>query len=93
MPATNSISERSFSAMRPLHTYLRIDMGSSHLKNAMVLHIHEDRLDKLSMVDVANDFAFESDHRKSLFGRLDDVDLRRKSIHVKSVRIQVNINN
>ena len=45
------------------------------------------------MVDVANDFLFEIDHRKTLFGRFDDVDLRRKSIPVKSAGIQVNINN
>ena len=43
------------------------------------------------MVDVANDFVFESDHRKTLFGRFEDVDLRRKTIPVKSVEIQVNI--
>ena len=93
MPATNAVSECSFSAMRRLYTYLRTNMGSSRLNNAMVLHIHKDRLDKLSMVDVANDFVFESDHRKTLFGRLDDIDLRRKNIPVKSVGIQVNINN
>ena len=93
IPVTNAISERSFSAMRRLYTYLRTNMGSSRLNNAMVLHIHKDRLDKLSMVDVANDFVFESDHRKTLFGRFDDVDLRRKSIPVKSVGIQVNMNN
>ena len=45
------------------------------------------------MFDVANDFVFESDHRKTLFGRFDDHDLRRKNIPVKSVWIQVNINN
>ena len=93
MPATNAVSEHSFSAMHRLCTYLRTNMGSSRLNNAMVLHIHKDRLDKLSMVDVANDFVFESDHRKTLFGRLDDIDLRRKNIPVKSVGIQVNINN
>ena len=93
MPATNSISECFFSAMRRLYIYLRTNMGSNHLKNAMVLHIHKDRLDQLSMVDVANDFAFKSDHRKTLFERSDDVDLRRKSFPVKSVRIQANINN
>ena len=93
MPAASAVSERSFSAMRRLYTYLRTNMGSSRLNNAMVLHIHKDRLDKLSMVDVANDFAFESDHRKTLFGRFDDVDLRRKIIPVKSVGIQVNMNN
>ena len=45
------------------------------------------------MVDVANDFIFESDYRKTLFGRFDDVDLRTRSIPVKSVGIPVNINN
>ena len=67
MPATNAISEISFSAMRRLYTYLRTNMGSSRLNNAMVLHIHKARLDKLSMVDVANDFVFESDRKKTLF--------------------------
>ena len=93
MPVTNALSERSFSAMRRFYTYLRTNMGSICLNNSMVLHIHKDRLDKLSMVDVANDFVFQSDHRKTLFGRFDDVDLRRKSIPVKSAEIQVNINN
>ena len=46
MPATNAVSERSFSAMRHLYTYLRTNMGSSRLNNAMVLHIHKSRLDK-----------------------------------------------
>ena len=68
-------------------------MGSSHLNNAMVLPINKTRLDKLSMVDAANDFVFESDHRKTLLRRFDDVDLRRKTIPVKSVGIQLNINN
>ena len=45
------------------------------------------------MVDVENNFAFEIDHRKTLFGRFDDADLRRKSIPGKYVGIQVNINN
>ena len=93
IPATIAVSERSFSAMRRLYAYLRTIMVSSHLNNAIVLHINKTRLDKLSMVDAANDFAFESDHRKTLFRRFDDVDLRRKTIPVKSVGIQLNINN
>ena len=60
-------------------------MGSSHLNNAMVLHIHKDQLHKLSMADVANDFAFKSDNRKTLFVRFDDVNLRGKSLPIKSV--------
>ena len=89
LPATNAVSECSFSATRRLYTYLRTNMRSSRLNNAMVLHIQKARLDKLSMVDVA---LFESDH-KTLLGRLDDADLRKKSIPIKSVGIQVNINN
>ena len=93
MLATNAVSECSFSAIHRLYSYLRTNMGSSRLNNAMVLHIHKSRLDELSMVDVANDLVFESDHRKTLFGRSDDVDLKRKSVPVKPVWIQVNINN
>ena len=44
-------------------------------------------LEKLSLVDEANDFVFDSDNRKTLFVRFDDADLRRKSIPVKSVGI------
>ena len=65
-------------------------MGSSRLNNAVVLRIHKARLDKLPMVDIA---LSESDHRKTLLGRFDDVDLRKKSIPVRSVGIQVSINN
>ena len=46
MPATNAVSERLFSATRGLYTYLRTNMGSCRLNNAMVLHIHKSRLDK-----------------------------------------------
>ena len=58
MPTTNAVSEHSFSAMRRLYTYLRTNIGSSRLNNAIVLCIHKARLDKLSMVNVA---LFESD--------------------------------
>ena len=93
MPVTNAVSERFFSAMHRLCPYPRTNIGSSRLNNAMALYIYKARLDELSIVHVANYFVLESDHRKTLFGRFDDVDLRRKSIPVKSVVIQVNINN
>lgn len=40
MPATNVTSERSFSAMRRLKTYLRSTMGQERLNNLVILHIH-----------------------------------------------------
>ena len=78
MYAPNALSEHSFIEMGCLYSYLRTNMGSSCLNNAMVLHIHKDQPDKLSMVDLANDVVFKSDHRKNLFGRF-DIALRTKT--------------
>ena len=61
MPATNAVSERSFSAMRRFFTYLRTNMGPNRLNNTMVLHVHKERLDQLSLIDIANDFVKGSD--------------------------------
>ena len=55
MPASNAVSERSFSAMPRLYTYLRTNMGNSRLNNMMLLHIHKNRLDNLSLLEVANE--------------------------------------
>ena len=68
-PSTNSISERSFSAMRWIKTYLRSTMSQQRLNNIMVLHIHKDKMDKLSMTDIANKFV-SSEYRLSYFGNL-----------------------
>ncbi len=48
MPASNATSERSFSALRRVKTYLRSTMTQCRLNNLMVLHVHRDRLDKLA---------------------------------------------
>ena len=40
MPATNAVSERSFSALRRLKTYLRSTTTQTRLNNIKVLHIH-----------------------------------------------------
>ena len=69
-PSTNSTSERSFSAMRRIKTYLRSSMSQSRLNAMMTLHVHKDRMDKISLQDVAKAF-INSDHRKSIFGAFD----------------------
>ena len=69
MPATNAISERSFSALRRMKTYLRSTMTQRRLNNIMVLHVHKEETDQLSLVNVANDFTQWSDHRKNYFAR------------------------
>jgi len=49
MPATNAISERSFSAMRQIKTYLRSTMTQERLNSVMVLHIHKELTDGLDL--------------------------------------------
>ena len=55
MPATNAVSERSFSALKRVKTYLRSTTGDSRLNHLMMVHVHKDRTDALTLVDVAND--------------------------------------
>ena len=77
MPATNAVSERSFSAQRRLLSYLRTTMKQNRLNHAMLLHIHKEKTDALSMIDIANEFVGDSEHRYRKFGRFADIDLRR----------------
>ena len=67
MPASNAVSEKSFSAVRHLYTYLRTN-------------IHKNRLDNLSLLEVENDFIGESVHRQTIFGNFDVLDLRHGKV-------------
>ena len=68
MPATNSVSERSASALRRIKTYLRTTMGQNRLNNLMCLHVHLDRTDDLSLQGCLNYFVRGSEHRLTMFG-------------------------
>ena len=61
MSATNAGSERSFSAVRRIKSYLRSTMSQQRLNHLMLLHVHKDRTDGLDLVDVANDLIFGSE--------------------------------
>ena len=63
MPATNATSERSFSALRRLKTWLRSTTCQARLNWSMILHVHKDRTDKLPMSSVANEFSSRNDSR------------------------------
>ena len=64
MPATNATSERSFSTLRRVKTYLRNTMSQQRMNNLMLLHVHKDIVDSL-----ANDFVADSEHRLKIFGK------------------------
>jgi len=69
MPATSAISERSFSALRHMKTWLRSTMNQTRLNWCMTLHIHNDDTDKLNIVDVVNEFVSRNSTRSHIFGR------------------------
>ena len=56
MPATNATSERSFSALRRVKSYLRSTMGQEILNYLMLLHVHNDKTDKLDLKSTLNAF-------------------------------------
>jgi len=68
MPATNAVSERSFSALKRVKTYLRATTTDNRFNNLIVLHIHKHFTDNLDMVAVANEFCGNKVERKERFG-------------------------
>ena len=67
MPATNASSERSFSALRRVKSYLRSSMTQKRLNHLMLLHVHKEHTDELNMKSVVNDFIDASEHRAKIF--------------------------
>ena len=70
MPATNVISERSFSALKRLKTWLRTTTSQSRLNWCMILHIHKELTDQLPMRELMNEFILQNDSRRRIFGQL-----------------------
>ena len=69
MSATNAMSERSFSAMRRLKTYLCSTMGQSRLNHVMLLNINKESVDSLHIDKIANQFIQGSEHCLCKFGK------------------------
>ena len=71
MPSTNATSERSFSTLRRVKTYLRSTMGQERLNHLMILNVHKDHTDSIDIVDIAKQFISDSEHRLRVFGKFD----------------------
>ena len=67
-PATDAVSERSFSAMRRLKTFLRSTMTSTRLNSTAILNIHKDKTRTLDLKDIANTFIHGNENRFNVFG-------------------------
>ena len=68
MPATNASSERSFSALRRIKTYLRTTMTQQRLNSLMVLHVHKEKTDALDLLQVGREFVTGREGRLRTFG-------------------------
>ena len=76
MPATNAISERSFSSLKRVKTYLRATMKENRLNHLMTLHVHKFRNDELNLTSIGNIFTNQHDDRKNIFGEFKEKDIR-----------------
>ena len=68
LPATSASAERSFSALRRLKTYIRSTVGQPRLNHLLLLRCHQDRLDKLDLRLVAQEFISANEKRSNYFG-------------------------
>ena len=77
LPATNTTSERSFSAMRRVKNYLRSTMGQQRFNHLMIFHIHKAITDDLDIIQIANNFITRNEHREHVhvFGKFSNEDL------------------
>ena len=68
IPVTSSTSERSFSALRQIKTYLRSTMTQKRLNGVMLSYIHKDRLDSVDLRRIAIAFTEGHETRQEYFG-------------------------
>ena len=78
MPATNAESERIFSALKRVKTYMRATTSDDRLNHLMVMHVHKEELDNVNAVDVANSFVERSSDRQQIFGKFVEADIPTK---------------
>lgn len=76
MPATNTVSERTFSALRRVKTYLRSTMSQARINHLMLLYVHCEMTDSLDLIQVTNDFVSGAEHRHNIFGTFKQSDMQ-----------------
>ena len=63
LPATNASSERTFSAMKRIKTYMRNSMGQKRLNSCMLLHIYKEINDEIDPREVIKQFVQSHPYR------------------------------
>ena len=68
IPVTSATCERSFSAMRRLKTWLRVNTGANLLNDIMFTNIQKAQMDDLNINAVVQEFANKNEERINYFG-------------------------
>ena len=63
-----SISERSFSALKRIKSYLSSTMKQERLNSLMTVYVHKDKTDKLELRAIGNEFIAANAQRTNIFG-------------------------
>ena len=61
IPVTNATSERTFSTLRCIMTYLRSTMAQEKQTNLMILRIHQEAKENLDISAIGNNFVAVSE--------------------------------
>ena len=67
IPLSSATAERSFSTLRKLKTFTRSTMKASRLTHLALLHVHQDRTDKLDLSNLCTTFVSSNERRQSVF--------------------------
>ena len=68
IPLTSATCERSFSAIRRLKTWLRVNTVANLLIEIMFTNIQKAQMDDLNIKAVAQEFANKNEERMNYFG-------------------------
>ena len=68
LPSTSATSERSFSAMKSIKTYLRSTTSRNRLNHCMLLHVHCKKNDQLNMIEITKEFVGDNQGGLQTFG-------------------------
>ena len=68
IPTSNATSERSFSTLRRLKTWMRTTMTQNRLNNCVLLHVHQQTIDAVDLHLLCRQFVSLSEYRHDIFG-------------------------
>ena len=69
LPAANAESERCFSKMKLIKTYLRSTMSQKRLNHFMIFAVYPELVDELNLKEIGEEFVAKRSGRESVFGK------------------------